>query len=381
MNFDLSEEQRLLADGVRRMLEKHYDFEARKRILASAEGWSREAWTRLAELGVLGVALGTEHGGFGGGAADLMGVLEAAGAALVLEPIVPTIVAGRLLERAGSAAQRAQWLPALVAGRARLALATTEASARNDPQRIETRAQRADGGWRLSGSKRAVAGGGAADAFLLSARTDEGLSLFLVPAEAAGLARRACRLLDGTAGADLFFSAARLPLEALVGEPGGALAPLVEALDFGAALVCAEAVGAMQYACEATLEYLKTRRQFGVPIGSFQALQHRMVDMTIALEQARSLACLACSKVDGASESAERARAVSLAKIGVNEAARLVAQEAVQLHGGMGMTEELKVSHSFRRLTALRQQYGDTDGHLARVAALDAQKEEDNACR
>ena len=357
MNFDYNEEQQLLADSVRRYLGKSYDFEARKRIVAG-EGWSAEAWSQLAQLGLMGLPMGAEHGGFGGGAVDLMGVMEAFGDALVVEPYVAHVLAARLIERGGSSAQQGALLPSVVEGRAKLAVAHAEKGARFALDAVQVRSAKG----RLSGEKNAVIGAPAADRLVVSARSDAGIGLYLVERSAVEI--KPYRTVDERLAADVMFR--DTPAEPLE----GGLAALEEAIDFGTALICAEAVGAMQFACDTTLEYLKTRKQFGVPIGTFQALQHRMVDMFISLEQARSMACLAASKADAAIDARERSRAISAAKIKVADAARHVSQEAVQLHGGMGMSEELKVSHTFRRLTVLAREYGDADHHLARLAAL-----------
>lgn len=365
MNFDYDEEQQLLADSVRRLLAKDYDFAARRRIVASPAGWSEALWRQLAEMGLMGLPIAAEYGGFGGGAVDMLGVMEAAGEALLVEPYAATMVAARLVERAGSQAQKQAILPAVVEGRLRLAFAHAERGARYDLAHVAARARGAGERWLLAGEKVGVSGAPAAQTLVVSAQTDAGLGLFLVETAAAALRPRVT--LDGMRSADIVL--ADVPAEPL-GPTGAAIAQVEEAADFATALACAEAVGAMKFACETTLEYLKTRKQFGVPIGSFQALQHRMVDMFIACEQARSMACLAASKVDGAHDARERARAVSAAKVRIADAARHVSQEAVQLHGGMGMSEELKVSHTFRRLTVLAGQWGDAEHHLARFAAL-----------
>ena len=355
MNFDYNEEQQLLADSVRRYLAKAYDFEARKKIV-SGEGWSAEAWAQFAEMGLTGLAVPAEHGGFGGGAVDLMAVMEAFGEALVVEPYVPTVLAARLVARAGSQTQKQAILPAVAEGRAKLALAHAEKGARH---RIESVHASFENG-RLKGEKPAVVGAPVADKVVVSAHGADGIGLYLADRPQA----KGYRTLDGRLAADLVFNGT--PAEKL----HGGLELIEEAFDFGAALACAEAVGAMKFACETTLEYLKTRKQFGVPIGTFQALQHRIVDLFIESEQARSMACLACSKVDQAKSDGERQRAVSSAKIKIADAARRISQESVQLHGGMGMSEELKVSHTFRRLTVLAAEFGDADTHLARFAAL-----------
>jgi alkylation response protein AidB-like acyl-CoA dehydrogenase len=355
MNFDYNEEQQLLADSVRRYLGKAYDFESRKKI-GAGEGWSAEAWAQFAEMGLTGLAVPAEHGGFGGGAVDLMAVMEAFGEALVVEPYVPTVLAARLVARAGSQPQKQALLPALAEGRVKLALAHAEIGARH---RIESVHASFENG-RLKGEKPAVVGAPVADKVVVSAHGADGIGLYLADRPEA----KSYRTLDGRLAADLVFNG--MPAEKL----HGGLELIEEAFDFGAALACAEAVGAMKFACETTLEYLKTRKQFGVPIGTFQALQHRIVDLFIESEQARSMACLACSKVDQAKSVSERQRAVSSAKIKIADAARRISQESVQLHGGMGMSEELKVSHTFRRLTVLAAEFGDADIHLARFAAL-----------
>ncbi|OGA40634.1 MAG: hypothetical protein A3G28_00335 [Betaproteobacteria bacterium RIFCSPLOWO2_12_FULL_68_19] len=332
MNFDYSEEQQLLADSVRRFLQNKYQFEDRKKIIAG-EGWSSDVWAKLAEMGLTGLPLSPDYGGFGGGAVDLMSVMEAFGEALVLEPLLPTLMAARLVGRAASDAQKRALLPAVAEGRLRMVFAASP--------------------------KANVVGAPAAHKLLCLLEKD----LFI--ADAAEVPMKPYRTLDNMLAARIDFSPSKADL--LAKDAGAAVE---EALDFATALVCAEAVGAMKFSCDTTLEYLKTRKQFGVPIGTFQALQHRIVDMFISYEQAKSMACLACSKVDSSENPAERARAVSAAKIKVADAARHVSQESVQLHGGMGMSEELKVSHSFRRLTVLARQCGDADHHLERFASL-----------
>ncbi|HTQ78137.1 MAG TPA: acyl-CoA dehydrogenase [Burkholderiales bacterium] len=366
MNFDYNEEQQLLADSVRRFLAKDYGFESRKKIVHSAEGWSAKVWATLAEMGVLGLPFSTDFGGFGGGAVDLMGVMEAAGDALLVEPYLATVgLGGRLVARAGGDAQKRALLPQVVEGRLRLAFAHTEKGARYNLGKVAAAAKPAGGGWELSGEKLMVLGAPAADKLVVSAKTGKGLSLFIV--EKSNAKVKPYVTLDEQRAGDVTLQGAKAEL---LGTEGGALPHIEEAVDFATALACAEAVGAMKFACDTTLEYLKTRKQFGVTIGTFQALQHRIVDMYIAHEQARSMACLACSKADSASDAADRARAVSAAKIKVADNARHISQESIQLHGGMGMTEELKVSHTFRRLTMIAQQFGDADHHLARFASL-----------
>lgn len=365
MNFDYNEEQQLLADSVRRFLAKDYGFEARKKIVSSKDGWSAEVWAQIAEMGLTGLPFSPDFGGFGGGAVDLMGVMEAAGDALLVEPYLPTVMAGQLVARAGGDAQKKAILPLVVEGKLKLAFAHTEKGARYNLSKVSASAKASGAGWEVTGEKAVVLGAAAADRLVVSANTGKGMSLFLVDAKQAQL--KSYVTLDEMRAADVVFKGAK---GELLGAEGGALALVEDVVDFATALVCAEAVGAMKFACDTTLEYLKTRKQFGVTIGTFQALQHRMVDMYVSYEQAKSMACLACSKVDAPTDAKDRARAVSAAKIKVADTARHISQEAIQLHGGMGMTEEMKVSHSFRRLTMIAQQFGDAEHHLARFARL-----------
>lgn len=375
MDFEYSEEQRLLSDTLRKFLATGYTFDARAKIVASARGWSEDVWSALAEMGVLGLPFAAEYGGFGGNAVDLMVVMETFGEALVVEPYLATVgLGGQIVARGGTDAQKKRILPALVDGKLKLALAQTELGARYDLARVTTRARRSGSGFVLDGDKRAVLHGASADVLVVSARTaggdndPAGVSLFLVERGAPGVAVTEYRTIDSLRMADVRLSNVSVPADALLGREGEGSALLEEVVDYATALLAAEAVGAIKYANDATLEYLKTRRQFGVPIGTFQALQHRMVDMVISCEQARSMACLACVKVDTA-EAAERRRVVSAAKIKIADACRHVSQESVQLHGGMGMTDELKVSHTFKRLTMIGQMLGDADHHLERFAA------------
>ncbi len=377
MNFEYSDEQKLLSDTLKRFLATGYDFDARAKIMASPVGYSEDVWAALAEMGLLGVPFAEEYGGFGGSTIDMMIVMEAIGEGLLVEPYLATVgLGGRFVARGGTAAQQARILPGLIQGKTKMAFAHTEPGARYDVAHVALRAKKSGDGWVLDGDKRMVLHGGAADLLVVSARTagqardEQGLSLFLVERSAPSVTVTEYRTIDNLRVADIRFSNVTVAREALIGAEGGGFALAEEVVDYATALVCAEAVGAIKYAHDSTLQYLKERRQFGVPIGTFQALQHRMVDILISLEQARSIATLACVKVDTA-EPAERRRVVSAAKIKIADAARHVSQEAVQLHGGMGMTEELKISHTFRRLTMIAQAFGDADHHLERFAACD----------
>ena len=376
MNFDRTEEGRQLADSIARFVERDYDFDARRKIVASGEGFSRDAWKTMADLGLAGLLLPVETGGFGGGAVDAMPVMEAIGEALIVEPYLPTVGLGaQFIARAGTAAQKERILPAVISGDVTLAFAQLETDARYDLAHVATLATQRDGGYVLDGEKRVVVHGEYADILVVSARTggeagdESGIALFLVERRAPGVAIHGYRTLDGLRAADIAFDGVRVAGDAIVGDARNGL-PLIEAVvDYATALVCAEAVGAIRYANDATLEYLKTRKQFGVPIGSFQALQHRMVDLYIEYEQVKSMASLACASVDSEADPAARKRVVSAAKVRIADACRRVSQDSVQLHGGMGMSDEVKVSHTFRRLTVIAQQFGDAEHHLERFAA------------
>ncbi|NDZ18660.1 pimeloyl-CoA dehydrogenase small subunit [Variovorax sp. WS11] len=375
MDFDLTDEQRMLQDSLQRLLAERCGFEQRLASRDEPGGYSRALWSRHAEMGLLGLPFAEDDGGLGGGPVETLIVMQAFGRALALEPYLPTVVlSGALLRQAASPAQRDAQVGAIVAGERTLAFAYAESQSRDDLADVTARAERDGAGWRLSGIKRFVLAGDSAELLIVSARTHgdardrDGVSLFLVDPGAAGITRRGYRTQDHQRAADIRFDAVHLEADALLGPEGAAL-PLIEgAVDTATAALCAEAVGAMERLHEITVEYLTMRKQFGVAIGSFQALQHRAVDMLVAVEQARSMALYAammCSEPDAA----ERGRAISAAKVQINKSARFVAQEAIQLHGGIGMTEECQAGHYFRRLSVIEMLFGDTAHHLRRVAA------------
>jgi alkylation response protein AidB-like acyl-CoA dehydrogenase len=375
MKFDYSEEQQLLADTVRRFVANDYAFEARRKIVASEQGSSDSVWTSLADIGLLGLPFSSDYGGFGGGAVDLMSVMEAMGSALLVEPYLSTVGLGaQFVARGGSEVMKQEVIPAVVEGRMKMAFAQIEEGARYNLSHVATRAKKAAGGFTIDGVKRVVLHAPLADRLVVSARTSggdsdaAGISLFLVDARSPGVTMKSYRTLDEMRAADVTFSGVKVSADAMIGREGEGFALIEEVTDYATALVCAEAVGALRFANETTLEYIKARKQFGVAIGSFQALQHRMVDMVISYEQALSMASLACARVDAQADPADRRRIVSAAKIKIADACRHVSQESIQLHGGMGMSEELKVSHTFRRLTMIAQQFGDADHHLERFA-------------
>jgi alkylation response protein AidB-like acyl-CoA dehydrogenase len=377
MDFEISPEQQQLADALNRYLDKEYSFEARNRLLGSPQAMSETAWQVYAELGLLALPLAEEHGGFGGGAADMMSVMEVIGAARVLEPCLSTLLCARLLARSGNAGLQAELLPQLAEGKLKLAFAHQERGARYLRSHVNLRAVKDGDGWLLNGEKCAVVHGGVAERLLVSARvegeagSEQGLVLFVLDPRAPGVRRKVLRNVDGTDGCDLMLENVRLGADALLGQPGSAFPLIDEALDYASALASAEAVGLIGWCNAQTLDYIKTRRQYGKAIGSFQVLQHKMVELMIAHEQAKSMACLACVKVDTEPDARERARCVSAARIRIIDACRQVSQDTVQMHGGMGMTEEMKLSHGFRRLLVLQQMFGDHDFHMARFAAMD----------
>jgi pimeloyl-CoA dehydrogenase small subunit len=374
MDFDFTEEQRLLRDSVERLLADRYAFDKRRVYLAEPEGWSRAMWSHYAELGLLGLPFAEQHGGFGGGGIDVMLVMEAFGRALVLEPYLATVVlAGTALRLAGSEAQQAALLPLVAEGKLLLAFGHGERQARYDLSDVLTTAKPKAGGWVLDGAKSLVAHGDSADRLVVSARTaggrndTAGITLFLVDATAQGVARRSYTMRDGTRAAELSLSAVELGANAVLGEVGAGFPVIERVVEGGIAATAAEAVGAMETMQAMTLEYLKTRQQFGRPIGQNQALQHRASEMFMSLEQGRSMAMLAAIMVDEA-DAGERAHNIAMAKVGVGQAARFVSQNAVQLHGGIGMTEEYAVGHYFRRCMVIEHSFGDTAHHLSRLA-------------
>jgi alkylation response protein AidB-like acyl-CoA dehydrogenase len=371
MDFNFTQEQQQFADALQRWAAKDYGFEQRKRIIHSAAGVSAEAWSALTELGLTPLPIPEAQGGFNGSAIDMLVVMQELGRALVVEPYWATALGAEFLQRAGG---HEDLLEKVAAGELKLASALGERQSRHDLFDIATQAQANAGGYLLNGTKTVVIHGAQADALIVSARSGgdrrdtDGISLFVVPAGAAGVVRRDYRTIDGQRAADISLQDAQVPAAALLGTAGAGWELLDAAADYGATLLCAEALGLMEALHAATLEYLKTRQQFGVPIGKFQVLQHRMAEMFMQLEQARSLAMLAAVKA-ASDDVVERRRTVSAAKAKVGQAAKFIGQQAVQLHGGMGVTNELPAAHYFKRLAMIELTLGDTDHHLARFAA------------
>ena len=376
MDFNFSSEQEQLRDTVNRLIEREYEFnKQRHAIIQSAAGYSEKMWASMAEIGVLGIGIAEAHGGFGGNAIDTMIVMEALGRSLIVEPYLATVVLGaNLIQLAGSDAQKSSLLPQIVAGNLKLAFAYSETGTRYDLKRIATVARKEGAGYVLNGEKIIVLHGNIADKIIVSVATagalhdGQGMALFLVDAKTSGLNIIGYRTIDNQRAANLHFDNVRVSADAMLGSSEDNLAIVEQVMDIATTALIAESVGAMEALQKSTLEYLKTRRQFGVPIGKFQALQHRMVDMLMYVEQSRSMAYLAAVKVQS-NDVVERQRVVSAAKNAIGRYGRLIAQEAVQMHGGMGITDELSASHYFRRLTAIDATFGDADHHLSRFAA------------
>jgi alkylation response protein AidB-like acyl-CoA dehydrogenase len=380
MDFSLTEEQQMLADSVERFLEKNYSHELRRDMIANRQAMSEEVWQGFASLGLLGVPFSEESGGFGGGGVETMLVMQAMGRHLVLEPYLSTVVlAGSLVDLGGADWQKKILLPGIVGGSMLLAFAHAEQGARYDRGHVATRAQPDGNNWVIDGKKTLVLHGPIAEKLIVSARTEgdsgdrDGVTLFIVECDDENLGGQEYPLFDGSRALDLQLDDVRVGPESVIGTLNGAM-PLIEAaVDRAIAALCAEAVGAMETLHAMTLEYLKTRQQFGVPIGRFQALQHRAVDMLINLEEARSMALLASGKVDS-DDVFERRRAVTAGKALIGTAGRYVGQQAIQLHGGMGMTDELPVGAYVKRLAAIDVLFGDAAYQRAQFAQLHEDK-------
>ena len=376
MDFALTDEQRLLKESVERLLADRCRFEDRQRFMAEPTGWSRALWRSYAELGLLGLPFEEKHGGVGGGPVETMIVMEAFGRALALEPFFATVVLGGGLLRLGAdEAMRSVLIPKIAAGDLLLAFAHGERQSRYDLADIATAARRDGADYVLDGVKSLVIHGDCADklvvsARLVGARTDrDGIGLFVVDADAAGVSRRAYPTVDGLRAAEVILSGVRVGADRVLSEPGKAFPLIAKVADSAIAALAAEAVGAMGAMHESTVEYLKTRKQFGVPIGSFQVLQHRASEMLIALEQARSMAVFATMMAEEP-DPTERRKAIAAAKVQIGRSGRFVGQQAIQLHGGIGMTMEYKVGHYFKRVTVIDTLFGDADHHLAELARL-----------
>ena len=376
MDFSLTEEQQLLKDSVDRFVRENYEFETRRKTAATSEGFTDENWKQMAELGWLAVALPEEFGGIGGGATETMVIMEGFGRGLVLEPFFATVVLGaNLIQQAGNDVQKEDLLPKLAEGNLKLCFAYAERQARFDLNDIETKAEKSGAGYTINGAKGVVFGAAAADKIIVAARTSgdtrdtNGITLFIVDSDAAGVSRRDYVTNDALRASEIAFENVFVDASAVLGVADNAYSVIERVAEFAVAALCAEAVGCMDVLKEETNEYIKTREQFGQPIGKFQVLQHRMVDILINCEEARSMAYVATAMMDS-DDAEERARSVAAAKAQIGKSARFVGQNSIQMHGGMGMTDEMKVGHYFKRLTMIDLTFGDQDYHTKRFAAM-----------
>ncbi|MEO8672733.1 MAG: acyl-CoA dehydrogenase [Tahibacter sp.] len=372
MDFLIDDELQMLEESVRRLVARDYTFSHREQIRQSADGWSRQTWRQLADLGLLSLIVPEEWGGVGAGPIGAMLVSQVLGTGLLLEPFqASALVATHALIQLADAAQRERWLPSMMSGDVTAVFADAEMGDDETRPTLRTRAVREGNGWRLDGSKHMVYHSGSADLLLVSASVADDASgevaLFVVGADTPGVHRQSFRTVDDQRAAFIELTSVRVDADARVG--ADANVALCATRDFGLAMQCADALGTLERILAATIEYGRTRKQFGVAIGNFQALQHRMVDMYMQVEQARSMACLAACRCAG-TDAALRSAAASAAKVAIGQASRFVGQQAVQLHAGMGMSDELDVSHCFRRLTAFELRGGSTDWHLRRYAKL-----------
>ncbi|HXI05614.1 MAG: pimeloyl-CoA dehydrogenase small subunit [Phreatobacter sp.] len=373
MDFDLSEEQRLLKESVDGLLTDSYDFDARKKYMKEKGGWSKAVWGKLAEQGLLGLPFAEADGGFGAGGVETMIVMEALGKALVLEPYLATVViGGGFLRHGGTDAQKAAHVPGIIDGSRTFAFAQLEKNSRYDLHDVVTTAKKKGDGWVIDGEKFVVLNGENADTLIVTARTKgerrdkTGIGVFLVPANADGITKKSYPTQDGLHAADITFTGVEVGADAAIGNPDDGLALIERVVDDARMALCAEAVGLMDESLKTTVEYIKTRKQFGVAIGTFQSLQHRASDMFVAVEQARSMSMFAtmASEYD---DPGERATAIAAAKVQIGKSLKFVGQQSIQLHGGIGMTMEAKIGHYFKRLTMIENTFGDTDYHLRRV--------------
>ncbi|MBS0469606.1 MAG: acyl-CoA dehydrogenase family protein [Proteobacteria bacterium] len=372
MDFSYTEEQTLLRNSVSKYLADNYKFEQWRKFTRSDLGRDAAHWKQFAELGLLAAPIAEEHGGLGGGAVESLIIMEEFGKALVVEPYVPTVVVGGgFFKHGGTDAQKSEWLGKIAAGETMLAFAFAEPKGRYNLADLSTTAKKSGSGYVINGQKAVVIGAPWADHFIVTARTaggqrdEKGVSVFLVAKNAKGVSVRDYPTVDSLRASEVTFENAE---GTLIGTADNGLPLIEQVVDEAIAASCAEATGCMKVLVDTTVEYSKTRKQFGVPIGKFQALQHRMVDMFVHYEQGVSITLMVTLKL--AEEAAERAKAASAAKVTIGKGGRFVGQQAVQIHGGIGMTDELNVGHYFKRLTMLDTLFGSTDHHLKRYASL-----------
>ncbi len=377
MDFSFTSEQDMLRDTVAKLVAQQYDFDTRRKVAKSDAGWRPEMWAQFAELGLLGAAFSEAEGGFGSGPIEAMIVMEEFGKGLVIEPYLQTVViGGNFLRHGGTDAQKEELIPSLIGGETIFAFAYSEPKSRYDLHDVSTTAKKDGAGYVLNGHKAVVLGAPFATHLIITARTSGGqrdtggVSVFIVPKGAKGVTTRDYPTVDGLRASEVYFENVAVGAEALVGAADNGLALTEKVVDNAIAALCAEAVGCFKVLNEATISYAKQRKQFGQPIANFQVLQHRMVDMFMAAEQAASMTFMVTLKLDEADKA--RKMAASAAKVQIGKAGKLISQDAVQIHGGMGMTDELNVGHFFKRVTMIESQFGNTDWHLRRYTELSA---------
>ena len=379
MDFNFTDEQTMVRDSLSRLVRENYDFDTRRSVVEGEAGWRPEIWAQLAELGLLGLPFSEEDGGFGGGAVDSMIVMEEFGKGLVVEPYVPTVVcAGGFFKHAGTDAQKAEHIGGIVDGSRVYAFAYAEPRGRYDLFDLETTAKKDGDGYVLNGHKAVVIAAPWASHLIATARTSgerrdkDGITVFVVDKNSDGITTRDYPTVDGRRASEIYFENVAVPADAVIGQEGNGLALIELVTDEAIAAQCAEACGAMKVAQEMTVDYSQQRKQFGTPIGKFQVLQHRMVDMFVEYEQSVSMAYLATLRLG--EDHRDRKIAVSSAKVKIGQAAHHVGQEAIQIHGGMGMTDELAIGHYFKRLTIFDSEFGNVDHHMKRHMALVAEQ-------
>ncbi len=375
MDFSFTSEQDMLRDTVAKLISQQYDFDTRRKVAKSDAGWRPEMWSQFAELGLLGASFSEAEGGFGGGPIEAMIISEEFGKGLVIEPYLQTvIVGGNFFRHGGTDAQKEEHIAGLIGGETRYAFAYSEPKSRFDLHDVSTTAKKDGAGFVLNGHKAVVIGAPFATHLIVTARTSggqrdtQGVTVFLVPKTAKGVVMRDYPTVDGLRASEVYLENVSVGADAVIGKVDGGL-PLIEKVaDYAIAALCAEACGCFKVLNEATISYAKQRKQFGQPIANFQVLQHRMVDMFMAAEQAVSMTYMVTLKLDEADEA--RKLAASGAKVQIGKAGKLISQDAVQIHGGMGMTDELNVGHFFKRVTMIESQFGNTDWHLRRYTEL-----------
>lgn len=377
MDFNFTDEQNMVRDGISRLIREQYDWDTRREVISSEAGWRPELWAQLAELGMLAAPFSEEDGGFGGGATETMLIMEEFGKGLAVEPFIPSVVcAGGFLKHAGTAAQKEEYLGGIITGEMVFAFAYAEPRGRYDLADLQTTAKKDGSDYVLNGHKAVVVGAPWATHFVVTARTSGdqrdqgGVSVFIVAKDADGVSLRDYGTVDGRRASEVYFENVKVSGDALIGEADNGLPLIEKVVDEATAAVCAEATGVMKVTNEMTLDYSRQRKQFGAAIGSFQVLQHRMADMLMEYEQSVSMSYLATIKLD--EDAATRKHAVSTAKVRVGQSARFIGQSAIQTHGGMGMTDELAVGSYFKRLSIIEGEFGSVDHHMRRHIKLTA---------